>query len=137
MKESSFAIFLNRLGHIRAKYGGVLVKKTEEDGELKLHLPQWLDMISDQVHAMADAAIATSDVSRNFSALDRLSRSHPLVICGRKALRASRIRRTWFGIRLSNVPRCLRSFFHKISYAAVMLDEVRLAATGFSRQTAR
>ncbi|MDO8398824.1 MAG: hypothetical protein Q7T45_13480 [Bradyrhizobium sp.] len=32
MKLAGFAQFLNRMGQTRAKYGGVLVKKTEADG---------------------------------------------------------------------------------------------------------
>jgi hypothetical protein len=49
MKQSKFTTFLNRMGHTRAKYGGVLVKKTEQDGELQLRSMQWLNMITDQV----------------------------------------------------------------------------------------
>lgn len=49
MKQSNLAVFLNRMGHTRAKYGGVLVKKTEQGGELGLHIMQWLNMITDQV----------------------------------------------------------------------------------------
>ena len=49
MKQSNLATFLNRMGHTRAKYGGVLVKKTEQGGELGLHIMQWLNMITDQV----------------------------------------------------------------------------------------
>jgi hypothetical protein len=48
MKDTAFAVFLNRLGHTRAKYGGVFVKKTEGNGELKLHVMQWLNMTTDQ-----------------------------------------------------------------------------------------
>jgi hypothetical protein len=49
MKQSHFASFLNRMGATRAKYGGVLVKKTEQKGELCLHVMQWRNMITDQV----------------------------------------------------------------------------------------
>lgn len=49
MKQSAFAVFLNRLGHVRAKYGGVLTKKTEQNGDLSLHIIQWRNMITDQV----------------------------------------------------------------------------------------
>jgi hypothetical protein len=49
MKHSNFAAFLNRFGHVRAKYGGVLVKKAEQNGELRLHVMQWRNMITDQV----------------------------------------------------------------------------------------
>lgn len=49
MKKSGFAQFLNRMGYTRAKYGGVLVMKTEHGGELKLHVVPWKDAITDQV----------------------------------------------------------------------------------------
>jgi hypothetical protein len=57
MKQSAFAVFLNRLGHVRAKYGGVLVKKTEQDGDIALHIMQWRNMITDQVDIMAGVKI--------------------------------------------------------------------------------
>jgi hypothetical protein len=47
MKEESFAVFLNRMGHVRAKYG-VLAKKTEQNNELALHILQWRSLITDQ-----------------------------------------------------------------------------------------
>ena len=34
MKLTNFAAFLNRFGFVRAKYGGVLVKRVERDGDL-------------------------------------------------------------------------------------------------------
>src|SRR5947209_9021621 len=49
MKQSGFPAFLNRMGFTRSKFGGVLVKKIEKDGELKLHVMQWRNMITDQV----------------------------------------------------------------------------------------
>jgi hypothetical protein len=49
MKESHYNAFLNTFGHTRAKYGGVLVKKTETDGELRLSVMPWLDMVTDQI----------------------------------------------------------------------------------------
>lgn len=49
MKLAGFAQFLNRMGATRAKYGGVLVKKTEADGELGIHVVAWLNAITDQV----------------------------------------------------------------------------------------
>jgi hypothetical protein len=49
MKLAGFATFLNRLGAIRAKYGGVLVKKTEANGELRIDVVSWLNAITDQV----------------------------------------------------------------------------------------
>ncbi len=55
MKESDFGQFLNRMGYTRAKYGGVLVKKTEDDdekGALKLECVQWKNVVTDQVQIM-------------------------------------------------------------------------------------
>jgi hypothetical protein len=57
MKNSAFAVFLNRLGHVRAKYGGVLVNKTEQDGNLALHIMQWRNMITDLVDIMSGVKI--------------------------------------------------------------------------------
>jgi len=48
MKEANFGKFLNDLGHTRAKYGGVVIKKTEHDGKLQLDVVPWKDLITDQ-----------------------------------------------------------------------------------------
>lgn len=37
----------NRVGKTWAKYGGVLIQKTEVDGELVLDVPAWADMVTD------------------------------------------------------------------------------------------
>jgi hypothetical protein len=47
MKESNFSLTLNNMGHTRPKYGGVLVKKTEEDG-LKIEVVDWKNAVTDQ-----------------------------------------------------------------------------------------
>ena len=49
MKQSSFALFLNKFGHTRAKYGGVMVKVTESVGEFGIQVVPWLDIITDQI----------------------------------------------------------------------------------------
>lgn len=50
MKATNFALFLNRMGYTRAKYGGVLVEKfTNEDDELELQVVQWKNAITDQI----------------------------------------------------------------------------------------
>jgi hypothetical protein len=49
MQDSGFARFLNKFGQTRAKYGGVLVMRTENDDGLKIHVVPWLDMVTDQV----------------------------------------------------------------------------------------
>ena len=52
MKENNFAQFLNRMGYTRAKYGGVLVKKYEEKGDLELQVVQWKNAITDQINVI-------------------------------------------------------------------------------------
>jgi hypothetical protein len=79
MKLSGFATFLNRMGATRAKYGGVLVKKTEQDGQLGIHVVAWLNAITDQVdirngvkierHYYNPAQLKT-DVPKNWENLD-------------------------------------------------------------------
>ncbi|MGB1039030.1 MAG: hypothetical protein ACPGYY_10320 [Bacteroidia bacterium] len=47
MKEAKLAKKLNKMGHTRAKYGGVLVKWIEKDGALDVC--QWKNLVTDQV----------------------------------------------------------------------------------------
>jgi hypothetical protein len=49
MRDTSFPRLLNRMGQTRAKFGGVLVKKTEHGSDLRLHVVPWRDVITDQV----------------------------------------------------------------------------------------
>lgn len=49
MRESGFAPFLNNFGHTRCKYGGVMVKKSEQSAELRLDVVSWRDLITDQI----------------------------------------------------------------------------------------
>ena len=44
------------MGQTRAKYGGVLVKKTEQGSELRLTVMAWRDMITDQVEVRSGPA---------------------------------------------------------------------------------
>lgn len=57
MKESNFALTLNEIGETRARYGGVIVKKVIKDGELKLEIPEWKNLITDQVDIERGAKI--------------------------------------------------------------------------------
>ncbi len=54
MKLSGFSQFLNRMGYTRAKYGGVLVKKYETDGELDLQVVQWKNAVTDQIQVQGN-----------------------------------------------------------------------------------
>lgn len=49
MKESNFSKFLNEFTLNRAKYGGVLIKKTMEKGELKISVVDWRNVYTDQM----------------------------------------------------------------------------------------
>lgn len=48
MKESRFSVFLNKLGHTASKYGGAVVKKTEQGGKLSLNVIPWKYLTTDQ-----------------------------------------------------------------------------------------
>lgn len=66
MKQSHLGKFLNRMGHTRAKYGGVMVKKVEVDGDLELHVVPWRDLITDQIDI---TILSYSEMSERKSAL--------------------------------------------------------------------
>jgi hypothetical protein len=58
MMPAGFAKFLNRMGAARAKYGGVLVKKTEQDNELGIHVVAWLNVSGENVPSATTSAVA-------------------------------------------------------------------------------
>lgn len=49
MKENEFGITLNEMIETRAKYGGLIVKKVLENGKLRIEVPEWKNLITDQV----------------------------------------------------------------------------------------
>jgi hypothetical protein len=49
MKATDFSTFLNKKGYKRAKYGGVLVKKNESKGDLKIDVVDWRNVYTDQI----------------------------------------------------------------------------------------
>lgn len=49
MKEDNFAQTLNQIGETRPRYGGVLVKRTEEKGKLNIDVVQWKNAVVDPV----------------------------------------------------------------------------------------
>lgn len=61
MKATKFAEFLNEMGDVRPRYGGVLVKKCieEDEGEkkLKLEIPEWKNVITDPVDILGGVII--------------------------------------------------------------------------------
>jgi hypothetical protein len=52
MKEADFSKTLNEMGHTRPKYGGLLVKKTEDD-DLDISVVAWKNAITDQVDILS------------------------------------------------------------------------------------
>lgn len=59
MKEVNFAKTLNDMRDIHTRYGSLLVKKVIKDGELHLELPEWKNLITDQVDIIQGAIIET------------------------------------------------------------------------------
>ena len=57
MKKQRFGQTLNRIGRRRAKYGGVVVKKTEKNGELIIEPLDWRNLVTDEVDVMNGAVI--------------------------------------------------------------------------------
>jgi hypothetical protein len=59
MKKSDFSTTLNKLGYKRAKYGGVLVKKVEKKGDLKIEVVDWRNVFTDQVDILGNPIVET------------------------------------------------------------------------------
>jgi hypothetical protein len=59
MKKSDFSTTLNKLGYKRCKYGGVLVKKVEKDGELQIDVVDWRNVYTDQVDILGNPIVET------------------------------------------------------------------------------
>ena len=65
MKEADFAKTLNDMRDIHTRYGSLLVKKVMKDGELTLELPEWKNLITDQVDIIQGAIIETHWMTAN------------------------------------------------------------------------
>lgn len=48
MKTNNFSLTLNQMGTTRPKYGGYLVKKVEEKGDLKIEVVRWTSVCTNQ-----------------------------------------------------------------------------------------
>jgi hypothetical protein len=57
MKNTGFARLLNKMGKTRNKFGGLLVKKIEHNGELEIHVVPWKDVVTDQTDIMKGVII--------------------------------------------------------------------------------
>lgn len=63
MKSSGFAETLNQMGTTRPKYGGYLVKKCMDDGELEIEVVRWTNVITDQNDILGGAIIEMHHMS--------------------------------------------------------------------------
>jgi hypothetical protein len=59
MKKTGFAKTLNDMGLTRPKYGGYLLKKSTIDGELKIDVVRWTNVITDQSNILGGPVIET------------------------------------------------------------------------------
>src|SRR3990167_10956484 len=59
LKESNFSATLNEMGETRPKYGGVLVKKSDVDGKLKIDVVDWVNIDFDPADIMGGVIIET------------------------------------------------------------------------------
>lgn len=59
MKETNFAKTLNEMGETRARYGGLIVKKVMEDGELKIEVIQWKNASTDACDILNNPIVET------------------------------------------------------------------------------
>ena len=59
MKEANFAKTLNDMRDVHTRYGSLLVKKVIKDGKLTLELPEWKNLITDQVNIIQGAIVET------------------------------------------------------------------------------
>lgn len=59
LKEINFSRTLNEMGFTRPKYGGLLVKKSMQDGELKIDVVDWKNVDCDPANILGGAVIET------------------------------------------------------------------------------
>jgi hypothetical protein len=59
LKESNFSLLLNKMGHTRPKYGGVIVKKYMEKGKLDIDVVEWANVEVDPSNILGGAVIET------------------------------------------------------------------------------
>ncbi len=59
MKESNFAKILNDMRDVHTRYGSLLVKRVIKDGKLTLEMPEWKNVITDQVNIIRGAIVET------------------------------------------------------------------------------
>jgi hypothetical protein len=57
MKETNFAKTLNDMKRTHTRYGSLLVKKVRKDGQLRIDIPEWKNVITDQVDILNNPII--------------------------------------------------------------------------------
>jgi len=63
MKEAEFSLTLNKMGYTRPKYGGYLIKKTEEKGKLDIGVVKWTNVWTDQNNILGGAIVECHHMS--------------------------------------------------------------------------
>jgi hypothetical protein len=63
MNQSDFALSLNKMGLTRPKYGGYLVKKTENDDGLKIDVVRWTNVFTDQNNILGGSIVEVHHMS--------------------------------------------------------------------------
>jgi hypothetical protein len=84
MKEINYAQSLNRQGEIRARYGGILVKKVEQENDLFIDVPEWKNLIVDPVDIEGGVVIerhfmSAADLSKKSDSWDNINEALKLV----------------------------------------------------------
>lgn len=63
MKKAEFSRVLNQMGQTRPKYGGYLIKKTEEKGKLNIEVVKWTNAWTDQNDILAGPIVECHHMS--------------------------------------------------------------------------
>lgn len=59
MKTNEFSLTLNKMGYYRPKYGGYLLKRVMEKGNLKIEVVKWNNVMTDQMDILGGPIVET------------------------------------------------------------------------------
>lgn len=59
MKTNEFSLTLNKMGYYRPKYGGYLLKRVMEKGNLKIEVVKWSNVMTDQMDILGGPIVET------------------------------------------------------------------------------
>lgn len=65
MKEADFAKTLNDMRDVHTRYGSLLIKKVIKDGKLTIELPEWKNILTDQVDIIKGGIVETHWMTAN------------------------------------------------------------------------